>query len=120
DEAIPYLARGAGGFYIDGTIGGGGHAERILEGSSPDGRLVGVDRDPAALDEARERLGRFGERVTLVHSTFGELPAVMQALAAPQAQGIPVDLRVAPPPLRPAPAGLAVAQGGAPHQPPGP
>src|SRR5262249_54582602 len=112
DEAIHYLAPRAGGFYIDGTIGGGGHAERILEGSSPDGRLVGVDRDPAALDEARERLGRFGERVTLVHSTFGELPAVMQALAAPKAQGILVDLGVSSPQLDTAERGFSFAKEG--------
>jgi 16S rRNA (cytosine1402-N4)-methyltransferase len=111
-EVVELMAPRAGGFYVDGTVGGGGHAEMILEGSSPDGRLVGVDRDPAALDEARERLGRFGDRVTLVHSAFGELPAVLQALAAPQAQGILVDLGVSSPQLDTPERGFSFAREG--------
>jgi 16S rRNA (cytosine1402-N4)-methyltransferase len=94
DEVLQYLAPRPGGVYCDATLGGGGHATRILEASAPDGRLVGVDRDPAALAAARERLERFGERVTLVHGTFGELPAILGALGVVPVDGILVDLGV--------------------------
>src|SRR4051812_29210045 len=67
EETVRLLAPRPGEVYCDATVGGGGHAERILEASSPTGRLVGIDRDPAALEAARARLERFGERVTLVH-----------------------------------------------------
>lgn len=62
-----------GGIYLDGTVGGGGHAEAILEASSPDGRLIGLDRDPAAIAHARRRLARFGDRVELLVANFAEI-----------------------------------------------
>jgi 16S rRNA (cytosine1402-N4)-methyltransferase len=66
--------RGEIGFdAIDCTLGAGGHAFGLLERSSPDGRLVGLDADPAALALARERLAPFGERVTLLQRNFAEL-----------------------------------------------
>ena len=63
----------SGGTYLDGTLGGGSHAEAILEASSPDGRLIGLDRDPVAIDEARRRLARFGSRVELHNASFAEV-----------------------------------------------
>jgi 16S rRNA (cytosine1402-N4)-methyltransferase len=92
DEVLALLAPRAGGVYCDGTVGGGGHAKKILEASAPDGRLVGVDRDPAALAAARAALLPFGDRVTLVHGTFGELPAILAALGTPPLDGLLVDL----------------------------
>ena len=74
------LRRARASVYCDATLGGGGHAERILEASAPDGRLVGIDRDPAALAAARARLERFGDRVTLVHGTFGDARAILERL----------------------------------------
>jgi 16S rRNA (cytosine1402-N4)-methyltransferase len=70
DEALERLAVRSGKLYVDGTVGLGGHAERILAASSPDGRLLGFDRDADALARAEERLRPFGERVRLVHATF--------------------------------------------------
>jgi 16S rRNA (cytosine1402-N4)-methyltransferase len=79
----------AGGFYIDGTVGGGGHAAGILERSGPDGRLLGFDRDPAALRAASARLASFGERVRLVQASYVR----MAEHAAPgSADGILLDL----------------------------
>ncbi len=88
------MAPRAGGVYADGTLGGGGHARLILEASGPDGRLVGVDRDPAALAAARETLAAFGDRVTLVHGTFAELPTILAAVGVAQVDGVLVDLGV--------------------------
>ena len=59
-ETLEALDPRPGRSYIDGTLGGGGHAEAILRASSPDGRLLGLDRDPAAIERCRERLAPFG------------------------------------------------------------
>jgi 16S rRNA (cytosine1402-N4)-methyltransferase len=99
DEAIRFLAPRAGEVYCDATVGGGGHAERILEASSPDGRLVGIDRDPAALDAARARLERFGDRVTLVHGTFGAVREVLERIGVTPIDGFLLDIGVSSPQL---------------------
>src|SRR5512141_1819679 len=62
-EIIHALRPKRGGFYVDGTLGAGGHALGILEASAPDGRLLGLDVDPQALQLARQRLAPFGARV---------------------------------------------------------
>ncbi len=59
--------------YLDATLGGGGHAEAILEASAPAGRLVGLDRDPQAIQFAGQRLARFGDRVELLNTNFAEI-----------------------------------------------
>jgi 16S rRNA (cytosine1402-N4)-methyltransferase len=71
EEVMEMLRPERGGLYLDGTLGGGGHAEALLERGA-DARLVGVDRDPDALAEAGKRLARFGDRVRLVRSPFAE------------------------------------------------
>lgn len=71
EEVMGFLRPERGGVYLDGTLGGGGHAEALLE-RGPGAKLVGVDRDPDALAEAGKRLERFGDRVRLVKSPFGE------------------------------------------------
>lgn len=70
DEVVALLAVGPGSSVADCTVGGGGHAERLLEATSPDGRLLGLDADRAAISEATRVLARFGERVTLRHANF--------------------------------------------------
>jgi 16S rRNA (cytosine1402-N4)-methyltransferase len=79
-EVLRYLDPARGGLYLDGTLGGGGHAEAVLE-SGPEARVVGVDRDPDALREAGARLARFGDRVRLVHANYAD--AVSAAGLAP-------------------------------------
>ncbi|HET7228500.1 MAG TPA: 16S rRNA (cytosine(1402)-N(4))-methyltransferase RsmH [Longimicrobium sp.] len=71
EEVMSFLRPERGGVFLDGTLGGGGHAEALLE-RGPQARLIGVDRDPDALTEAGKRLERFGDRVRLVKSPFGE------------------------------------------------
>jgi 16S rRNA (cytosine1402-N4)-methyltransferase len=72
-ETLEFLLGGPG-LYLDATLGDGGHALAVLE-AEPGARLLGCDRDPAALECAGERLARFGERVMLRHAAFRELPA---------------------------------------------
>jgi len=83
---------GAGRMYVDATVGRGGHAEAILERSSPDGRLVGVDRDPAAVAAAGERLARFGARCALVHGDFAGLRAILAGRGVAAVDGLLCDL----------------------------
>jgi len=72
-EVVEALKPRAGGRYLDGTVGGGGHAEAILEASDPDGWLYGCDRDPAALEAASARLARWTGRFELRQMNFSEL-----------------------------------------------
>lgn len=93
-EVVLALAPRSGGVYIDATLGLGGHAEAILDASAPAGRLLGVDRDPAALDHARRRLARFGDRVTLIESDFLHLAEVARSVDHAPADGLVADLGV--------------------------
>ena len=99
DEAIDAIDPRAGGVYADATLGGGGHAEAILERSAPDGRLVGLDRDPRALTAARARLARFGDRATCVHAEFAELSEVLAELEIELVDGLIADVGVSSPQL---------------------
>jgi 16S rRNA (cytosine1402-N4)-methyltransferase len=77
DEVIEAMAPRAGSSHVDATLGGGGHAERILAACDPDGRLLGLDADGAAIARVRARLGaRFGDRLRLRQSNFSELASV--------------------------------------------
>jgi len=93
-EAIALLAPRPGRVYCDVTLGLGGHAEQILIASSPDGRLIGIDRDEAALSKARDRLARFGERVTVVHGVFSETRAILSSFGLVSCDGLLCDLGV--------------------------
>lgn len=90
DEVIGFLLPRSGGVYVDATVGGGGYAEKILELSGPDGRLAGIDLDPAMLEIAKVRLGRFGERCDLVEGNYTELEKIVDN----KVDGIIFDLGV--------------------------
>ncbi len=77
-ETVELLQCKKGGRYIDCTVGAGGHAERILELTSPDGVVVGIDQDEDILKIAEERLKRFGERVRLVHGNFSDIKGIIK------------------------------------------
>jgi 16S rRNA (cytosine1402-N4)-methyltransferase len=83
-----------GGLYVDGTLGAGGHAWGILDGSSPDGRLLGLDVDPQALSLAREKLAPFGERAILVQASYTTLAEQLDRLGWQEVDGILLDLGV--------------------------
>ena len=77
DEVLAMLAPAAGSRQVDATLGGGGHAERILEATDPDGRLLGLDADEAAIARVRARLApRFGDRLRVRQANFRELATV--------------------------------------------
>jgi 16S rRNA (cytosine1402-N4)-methyltransferase len=92
-EVLELLAVRPGARYVDGTLGLGGHARRILEASAPDGRLLGVDRDPEALQLAEERLAPFGDRVELLNADFRELPERLKQRRE-EPDGILLDLGI--------------------------
>ncbi|MCL6482044.1 MAG: 16S rRNA (cytosine(1402)-N(4))-methyltransferase RsmH, partial [Firmicutes bacterium] len=81
------------GTYIDATVGTGGHAIEIARRLTT-GRLIGIDRDPRALDIARERLREFEKQVILVHSNFSRIEEIARGLKLPPADGVLADLGV--------------------------
>lgn len=91
-EVIEWLAPVAGGVYVDGNLGMGGHTALILAASSPDGRVIGFDWDEAALAMARERLAPFGNRLCCVRRNFAELKKVLSELEIPMVDGLLLDL----------------------------
>lgn len=93
-DIIHALAPRAGGRYIDGTLGAGGHAAGILEASAPDGELLGLDLDPQALAIARERLSGFGDRAHIVRASYLEMADQARELGWEQVDGIVLDLGV--------------------------
>jgi 16S rRNA (cytosine1402-N4)-methyltransferase len=92
-EALEFLNVRPDGTYIDATLGAGGHAEAILE-RLQGGRLLGIDRDPAALTVARARLEAFGEKVTVLEGNIAEIDALHAASSLPPADGLLADLGV--------------------------
>lgn len=93
-DIIHALTPRAGGRYVDGTLGAGGHAAGILEASAPDGELLGLDRDPQALAIARQRLAGFGGRAHIVHASYLEMAENAQRLGWDKVDGIVLDLGV--------------------------
>jgi len=91
-EVLTGLAVTSGGTYIDGTVGGGGHAAALLEASAPDGRLLGLDRDPQAVVRAQARLQPFGSRARLIHASYAALEITAHREGFFPADGVLLDL----------------------------
>ncbi len=91
-EVLEVLAPRPGGLFLDGTLGAGGHAAAVLESSAPDGRLLGLDRDPRALELAGRRLKDFSGRIKLVQATFDNLEQELIAWGTGLADGVLLDL----------------------------
>lgn len=92
EEVIASLAPADGGIYVDGNLGLGGHAERILEQSAPGGRLIGFDWDAEAMARAQERLARFGDRIHYVHRNFTALEETLMEQGVRHIDGLLLDL----------------------------
>jgi 16S rRNA (cytosine1402-N4)-methyltransferase len=112
DETLRAISPRTGGVYADATVGGGGHAHGILAASAPDGRLVGVDRDPRALDAASARLAEFGGRAVLVHGEMRDLARILADAGTPRVDGLVADLGVSSPQLEEAARGFAFGREG--------
>jgi 16S rRNA (cytosine1402-N4)-methyltransferase len=93
-EIIQAIRPSSEGSYVDCTVGAGGHASGILEASSPNGRLLGLDLDLAALELAGSRLGQFKGRVHLVHASYTSLSNQLRRLGWEQVQGVLFDLGI--------------------------
>jgi 16S rRNA (cytosine1402-N4)-methyltransferase len=91
-EVLDILSPTPGGTYLDGTLGAGGHSRGILERSSPDGRVIGFDRDPQALALARENLAEFGNRIIAVHDSYQNFQSHLNNLNWQLVDGILLDL----------------------------
>jgi 16S rRNA (cytosine1402-N4)-methyltransferase len=91
DETLELLAVRPGGLWVDGTVGLGGHAAALLRATSPDGRLVGLDRDTETLERARAVIRPFGDRARLEAGDFREIP---ERLGDDRADGVLLDLGI--------------------------
>ncbi len=93
-EVLQYLAPRSGGVYCDCTLGGAGHTRSILDASQPNGRVLGIDRDPAAISAAKSTLEAVSEptRATLVHGRFGNVRAILAEAGIERVDGFLVDL----------------------------
>ena len=91
-EVLAQLDPREGDRFLDGTVGGGGHAEAILDRSAPDGRLLGLDVDPAALAEAHRVLSRFGDRAVLAQGNFALCDVLARGHGFDQLDGVLFDL----------------------------
>lgn len=92
EEVILALSPHPGSFQIDATVGGGGHAIRILEAANPGGRLLGIDADPRAITRSSERLAGFGDRAVLRQSNFESIADVAADSGFDEVDGILMDL----------------------------
>lgn len=98
DECIENLNIKPDGIYVDGTLGMGGHSEQILKRLTT-GRLIGIDRDESAIRRAGDRLREYSDRLTLVHSNFSDVAAVLDDLGIDGVDGMLFDLGVSSPQL---------------------
>ena len=92
DETMERLAVRSNGIYIDGTLGDGGHTARILELAAPDGIVLGIDRDPRALDIARQRLHHYGSRLIAAPGSYADLTTIANDRGIAAVDGILLDL----------------------------
>jgi 16S rRNA (cytosine1402-N4)-methyltransferase len=93
-EVIAYLNLKPNGIYVDCTLGGGGHTEKIIEKIVPGGRVIGIDQDPNALAAASKRLSQYEANVCFVHSNFYRLKNVITELEIEAVDGVLFDLGV--------------------------
>ena len=93
-ETIDSLNIREGGIYVDGTLGGGGHASEVCRRLGEGGRLIGIDQDADAIAAATERLKEFGPKVTIVRSNYENIAAILDSLEIDLVDGIYLDLGV--------------------------
>ncbi|WP_310605511.1 16S rRNA (cytosine(1402)-N(4))-methyltransferase RsmH [Anaerosporobacter sp.] len=94
EETIDGLNMKPDGIYVDGTLGGGGHAYEVCKRLGEKGRFIGIDQDAAAIEAATERLKEFSDKVTIVRSNYCNMRQVLQELGIEKVDGIVLDLGV--------------------------
>lgn len=94
EETVTQLNIRPDGIYVDGTLGGAGHAYEVCSRLGENGRFIGVDQDEAAIITGRERLEQFGDRVTIVRNNYCNMPTVLKELGIEKVNGIVLDLGV--------------------------
>ena len=92
NETIEMLDCKPGDIVVDGTLGGGGHAQAILERIQPGGTLIGIDRDLDALEAASRRLHKYQDSLITVHDNFANLDSILDKLAIVAIDGMIMDL----------------------------
>jgi 16S rRNA (cytosine1402-N4)-methyltransferase len=110
-EAVDALVVDPAGCYVDGTFGRGGHCREILSRLSPEGRLMGIDKDPQALAVGRELMAE-DSRFTVVQGSFADCAALASAQGMPQLDGVLLDLGVSSPQLDQAERGFSFLRDG--------
>lgn len=93
-ETVDSLNIKPDGIYVDGTLGGGGHALEVAKRLGPDGRLIGIDQDADAIDAATKRLDDYKDKVTIVRNNYRNIREVLKGLGIQKADGIYLDLGV--------------------------
>lgn len=99
EESVNFLEVKPQGIYVDGTLGGGGHASLVCSKLSKGAKFVGIDRDMTAIRAASKRLEQFGDTVNIVHSNFSEIKTVLKNLGIEKIDGAILDLGVSSPQL---------------------
>lgn len=94
EETIDSLDIKPDGIYVDGTLGGGGHASQVCRRLGDGGRLIGIDQDQDAIEVASERLSEFGGKVTIVRENYQKIKQILHDLGIEKADGIYLDLGV--------------------------
>ena len=94
EETVTQLNIRPDGIYVDGTLGGAGHAYEVCSRLGENGRFIGIDQDEAAIITGRERLEQFGNRVTIVRNNYCNMPTVLKELGIEKVNGIVLDLGV--------------------------
>jgi len=94
EETIEHLNIRPDGIYVDGTLGGAGHASEVAKRLSEKGRLIGIDQDADAIRAAGERLKPFGDKVTIIRSNYANMKEELHAIGIEHVDGIVLDLGV--------------------------
>jgi 16S rRNA (cytosine1402-N4)-methyltransferase len=112
NATLELLVTNPAGTYIDGTLGRGGHAVEILKRLSPEGRLIGLDRDAEAVEQTKEILKPFGERVNRIHGNFADMKELCGQIGVTEVDGVLLDLGVSSPQFDVAERGFSFAKDG--------
>ena len=113
NETLDLLVTNPAGTYIDGTLGRGGHAVEILKRLSPEGLLIGLDRDAEAIEQTKEILEPFGERAIRIHGNFADMKELCRQIGVTEVDGVLLDLGVSSPQFDVAERGFSFAKDGA-------